>query len=78
MVISQVKAEKAVLELGLGDDFIKWLNNRLSYRIFMNRITAKRKRGSRTIQRQRANELEEFVQSVIREVIIDTLTYSLI
>ncbi|MBT5274707.1 hypothetical protein HOH11_00875 [Candidatus Woesearchaeota archaeon] len=63
MVISQVKAEKAVLELGLGDDFIKWLNNRLSYRIFMNRITAKRKRGSRTIQRQRANELEEFVIS---------------
>ncbi len=63
MVISQVKAEKAALELGLGDDFIKWLNNRLSYRIFMNRITAKRKRGSRTIQRQRANELEEFVIS---------------
>ena len=63
MVISQVKAEKAALELGLGDDFIRWLNNRLSYRIFMNRITAKRKRGSRTIQRQRANELEEFVIS---------------
>jgi len=61
MVISQVKAEKAALELGLGDDFIKWLNNKLSYRIFMNRITAKRKRGSSTIQLQRANELEEFV-----------------
>jgi hypothetical protein len=63
MVISQVKAEKAALELGLGKDFIKWLNNSLSYRIFMGRIIAKRKRGSRTIQRQRANELEEFVTS---------------
>jgi len=63
MVISQVKAEKAALELGLGDDFIKWLNNKLSYRIFMGRITKKRKRDSPTIQRQRANELEEFVIS---------------
>ena len=61
MVISQVKAEKAALELGLGDDFIKWLNNKLSYLIFMNRITAKRK--GRVVDRQAANDLEEFVIS---------------
>ncbi len=65
MVISQVKAEKAALELGLGKDLSNWQIGKLSLRIFMGRITAKRKRGSRTIQRQRASELEEFVNSKV-------------
>ncbi len=63
MVISQVKAEKAALELGLGKELSDWQMGKLSLRIFMEQITKKRKRGSRTIQRQRANELEEFVIS---------------
>ncbi len=63
MVISQVKAEKAALYLGLGKEFSDWQRGELSLRIFMERITKKRRRGSQTIQRQRANELEEFVIS---------------
>ena len=63
MVISQVETEKAALELGLGDDFIKWLNKRLPYQIFMERITAKKEPGSRPIDVQNANRLEKFVIS---------------
>jgi len=59
MVISQVKAEKAALRLGLGQDFVAFLNHKLSYRIFMSRISSKRK--GRVVDRQAANDLEEFV-----------------
>ena len=65
MVISQVKAEKAAVELGLGKELSDWQIGKLSFQLFMGRITAKRKRGSRTIQRQRASELEEFVNSKV-------------
>lgn len=63
MVISQVKAEKAALDLGLGQELSDQLRGKLSYRIFMNRITSKRKPGNRTIDVQNANRLEEFVIS---------------
>jgi hypothetical protein len=65
MVISQVKAEKAALELGLGKELSDWQIGKLSFQLFMERITAKRKRGSLTIQQQSASELEAFVNSKI-------------
>ncbi len=61
MVISQVEAEKAALKLGLGQDLVAYLNRKLSYRIFMSRISAKRK--GRVVDRQAANDLEEFIIS---------------
>ena len=60
MVISQIDAENAARALGLGKDLSDFQNDKLSYSMFMERITAKRKTG-KTVDVQNANRLEEFV-----------------
>ena len=66
MVISQVKAERHAMALNLVTEWGRWEMNSLSSSDFLDRISAKRGSGASVSDRQRVNELEEFVMN--REV----------
>ena len=66
MVISRPEAERHAIALNLVTEWSRWEMNSLASSDFLDRISAKRGSGASASDRQRANELEEFVMN--REV----------